>query len=99
MGKDPSTIGRPLRREDALAEYSQPPKVEYELLAYFKKRLELSDEEYERIMRLPPKNWQDYPTYKRRFEQLRPLFAVLARHNLVPMSFYLKYCFPSTRAS
>lgn len=82
-------------REDAWAEYNTPPVVEDELLAYFKKRLELSDEEYERIMSEPPKSWQEFPTYKKRFELLRPLFAVLAKANLVPMSFYLKYCFPS----
>jgi N-acetyl sugar amidotransferase len=83
-----------MAREDALAEYHTPPRVEDELLAYFKKRLELTDEEYERVMRSPPKDWQEYPTYKRRFERLRVLFALLARRNLVPMSFYLKYCFP-----
>jgi N-acetyl sugar amidotransferase len=88
-----------MRREDAWAEYSRPPQVEDELLAYFKKRLGLSDEEYERVMRTPPKDWQQYPTYKRRFERLRPLFALLAKHNLVPMSFYLKYCFPSPPSS
>ena len=43
----------------------------------------------------PPKSWHDYPTYKKRFERLRPLFAMLAKANLVPMSFYLKYCFPA----
>ncbi|SVB87449.1 uncharacterized protein METZ01_LOCUS240303 [marine metagenome] len=36
----------------------------------------------------------DYPTYKKRFENLRPLFHLLAKADLVPMSFYLKYCFP-----
>ncbi len=81
-------------REEVWAEYNTPPIVEDELLAYFKKRLELSDEEYERIMTEPPKSWHEYPTYKKRFERLRPLFAVLAKTNLVPMSFYLKYCFP-----
>ena len=45
-------------------------------------------------MQLTPKSWTDYPTYKKRFESLRPLFYVLAKANLVPMSFYLKYCFP-----
>lgn len=84
-----------MSREDAWAEYNTPPKVEDELLAYFKKRLELSDSEYERIMSQPPKSWHDYPTYKKRFERLRPLFAILAKANLVPMSFYLKYCFPA----
>ena len=83
-----------ISREAAWAEYNTPPKVEEDLLSYFKKRLELSDTEYERIMREPPKSWQDYPTYKQQFERLRPLFAVLAKANLVPMSFYLKYCFP-----
>lgn len=82
-------------REEAWTEYNTPPKVESELLAYFKKRLELSDEEYESIMRQPPRSWHEFPTYKKRFERLRPLFAVLAQANLVPMSFYLKYCFPA----
>ncbi|GAB1465738.1 hypothetical protein MASR2M54_12380 [Aliarcobacter cryaerophilus] len=40
------------------------------------------------------KIWQEYPTYKKTFELLRPLFKILAKANLVPMSFYLKYCFP-----
>jgi len=82
-------------RAQAWSEYSTPPQVEEELLAYFKKRLGLSDAEYERVMQLPPKSWYEYPTYKKRFERMRPIFAVLARQNLVPMSFYLKYCFPT----
>lgn len=84
-----------LSREEAWAEYNTPPLVEEELVSYFKKRLNLNDEEYERIMNEPPKNWTDYPTYKKRFELLRPLFFILAKANLVPMSFYLKYCFPA----
>jgi hypothetical protein len=84
-----------ISREDAWVIYNKPPQVEEELLEYFKKRLGLSDEEYERIMSEPPKSWKDYPTYKKRFELLRPLFAILAKANLVPMSFYLKYCFPA----
>ena len=81
-------------REDAWVEYNTPPKVEKELLTYFKKRMNLSDEEYEEVMSREPKSWVEYPTYKKRFELLRPLFKVLADANLVPMSFYLKYCFP-----
>ncbi len=82
-------------RADAWQEYSSPPVVEEDLLEYFKKRLELTEEEYGRVMAEPPRSWRDYPTYKKRFERLRPLFAVLAKANLVPMSFYLKYCFPT----
>jgi len=83
-----------LSRAQAWAEYNTPPVIEEELVSYFKKRLELSDEQYDAIMRSPPKNWTEFPTYKKRFERLRPLFLLLARANLVPMSFYLKYCFP-----
>ncbi len=81
-------------RLEAIKEYEKPPFVEKDLVEYFKKRLELSDEEYQKVMSRPPKSWQEYPTYKKRFERLRPLFKILAEANLVPMSFYLKYCFP-----
>ncbi|MBT5716781.1 MAG: N-acetyl sugar amidotransferase [Opitutae bacterium] len=84
-----------LTREEAWAKYNKPHQVEEELLEYFKKRLELSDEEYYRVMGEAPKSWKEYPTYKRLFEIFRPLFAILAKANLVPMSFYLKYCFPA----
>lgn len=83
-----------MKREDAIKIYSEPPYMEPELLDYFKKRLGLDDNEFERIMALPKKSFRDYPTYKKRFERLRPLFFTLAKANLVPMSFYLKYCFP-----
>ena len=82
-------------RADAWTEYNTPPYVEEELVSYFKKRLDLSDQQYAQVMQAPPRNWTDYPTYKKRFEHLRPLFHALAKANLVPMSFYLKYCFPA----
>ena len=81
-------------REQALKAYNSPPYLEENLLEYFKKRLSLSDEEFESIMNQPLRYWYEFPTYKKRFERLRPLFFVLAKANLVPMSFYLKYCFP-----
>lgn len=84
-----------ISREDALKEYFEhPPYMEPELLEYFKKRMGLSGEEFERIMGLPPKYWTDYPTYKKRFELLRPFFYMMYKANLVPKSFYMKYCFP-----
>lgn len=74
--------------------YNTPPFIEPNLIHYFKKRLKITDEEFERVMKRPPKYWTDYPTYKKRFECLRPLFYLLAKSHLVPMSFYMKYCFP-----
>ena len=83
-----------MSRDGALAEYNSEPYVEKDLVEYFKKRLDLTDKQYEEVMNRKPKIWYDYPTYKKTFERLRPLFKILANANLVPMSFYLKYCFP-----
>lgn len=74
-------------------EYIKVPYIEEDLVKYFKKRLELGDQEYNDVMSRKPKSWDEYPTYKKKFELLRPLFKILANANLVPMSFYLKYCF------
>lgn len=89
-----------LDREEAIKEYNSPPLIEEGLVDYFKKRIGISTEEYNKIMTggLKTTAW-DYRTYKKRFELLRPLFFVLAKSNLVPMSFYLKYCFPFNNRS
>ena len=84
-----------MTKEEAWKEYNTEPHLEADLLEYFKKRLFLTDEEFHDIMNKPIKSWYEFPTYKKRFERLRPLFFILAKVNLVPMSFYLKYCFPS----
>lgn len=83
-----------MKREDALAEYSKPPHIEDDLIPFFKKRLELSDAEYDALMTAPKKFFWDYKTYKKTFERMRPLFYMLYKSSLVPKSFYLKYCFP-----
>ncbi len=84
-----------ISRQDAIEEYyHKPPYVESQLLSYFKKRLSLTDEEYDSIMATPPRYWYEFPTYKKRFERLRPFFFVLMKASLVPHSFYMKYCFP-----
>ena len=85
-----------ISREDAIKEYYiDGPNVEDNIIEYFKKRIEISDEDYTNKMNEKPHFWYEFPTYKKRFERLRPLFFILAKANLVPMSFYLKYCFPS----
>lgn len=84
-----------MSRDEALVGYyEKPPYIERDLLIYFKKRMGLSDEEYERIMAEKPHYWTEFPTYKKRFERLRPFFFILMKANLVPHSFYMKYCFP-----
>lgn len=83
-----------MKHDEAMAEYAQPPLSDPELVEYFINRLGLTREEYDNVMNKPPTFWWSYPTYKKRFEMLRPMFRILAKANIVPMSFYLKYCFP-----
>jgi N-acetyl sugar amidotransferase len=84
-----------LDRREALEIYAQPVQSDPELISYVKKRLEISDSDFDAIMAGPKRTWREFRTYKKRFERLRPLFFGLAKANLVPMSFYLKYCFPA----
>lgn len=84
-----------ISRAEAIKEYYEtPPYIESELLDYFKKRLNLTDEEYDSKMKETPRYWEEFPTYKKRFEFLRPFFFTLMKASLVPRSFYEKYCFP-----
>ena len=84
-----------LSRQNALKSYSEPIHTERDLVEYVIKRFDMTEAEFWNVMDLPKRFYTDYPTYKQRFERLRPMFYLLARANLVPMSFYLKYCFPA----
>jgi len=88
-----------LPRDEALRQYRTPLVPDPELIAYVKKRLALSDGEYEELMQGPRRSFRDFRTYKARFERLRPVFYLLAKANRVPMTFYLKYCFPFKEAA
>ena len=83
-----------ISREVALAEFQSPILENPDLVNYVKKRLRLTDDEYNEVMKGPKRNYTDFKTYKKRFELLRPFFRILASLELVPRSFYLKYCYP-----
>jgi N-acetyl sugar amidotransferase len=80
-----------MAREEALRKIREPKPFDWGILEEVKKRLRLSDEAFEEIMRLPKKSYRDYPTHKRTFERMRWLFWIMYRLNLAPKSFYLKY--------
>ena len=83
-----------ITREEALKIYHSPIGEVSELEQYVMKRLSVTPQEYHEIMNGTKRSFRDFKTYKPRFEKMRPFFLVLAKANLVPMSFYLKYCFP-----
>jgi N-acetyl sugar amidotransferase len=83
-----------ISREEAIKIYNTPIVPDQELVEYVKKRLSLSDHEYSEILNGVKRSHIDFKTYKKRFERLRFLFKILADRDLVPRSFYIKYCFP-----
>jgi len=83
-----------LNREKAIELFNTPIPDDHELVEYVKKRLELTQDEFDSIMNGTNHSFLEFKTYKKRFEKLRFLFKILAKSNIVPMSFYLKYCFP-----
>ena len=80
-----------LSRGEALERYQQSIGDTKELEEFFQKRLGITPQEYNNVMRGQRKTYRQFNTYKKRFERLRPLFYLLMKSRLVPMSFYLKY--------
>lgn len=81
-----------LTRELALEKIKEPKPYEEDLLVEIKTRLNLSDKDWNNIMQAPNKHYTDYPTYKKTFERLRPLFFILFKKGYVTRSFYEKFC-------
>lgn len=81
-----------MTREEALAELARPPHLDDGIIEVVKRRLRLSDAEFDAVMAAPKRTFRDYPNYKRTFERMRPVFWMLYRMDLVPKSFYVKYC-------
>ncbi len=85
-----------LARSEALSTLAQPQECSQEIIDLVKKRLEFSDEEFDRVMNAPIRAYTEFKTYKKTFEKLRPLFWLLYKMDRVPKSFYIKFCFPAT---
>lgn len=80
-----------MAREEGLRLMSEPQPWNPEIVEVVKKRLGFSDAEFEEVMNLPKRTYRDYVTYKRTFERMRPFFWLMAKMDLVPYSFYVKY--------
>lgn len=80
-----------MSREDGLKIIHEPLDFDPELVAMVKKRLGFTDEKFEHYMTMPKKSFRDFKTYKQLFEKMRPFFWLMAKADLIPMSFYIKY--------
>jgi len=81
-------------RDAAREELMKPIPYDPEILDLVKKRLDLTDEQFELGMTQPPKSYRDFQSYKKTFEVMRPIWWAVYKGQRVPKSFYLKYCFP-----
>jgi len=81
-----------LSREEAIKRIAEPlPKCE-EIIEEVKNRFKFSDTEFKSIMEDTPKSYKSFKTYKDMFRRLRLLFWVGYKMELVPKSFYVKFC-------
>lgn len=87
-----------ITREQGLDLVAQPQQYDPELIEMVKKRLGLSDEEFERLMTQPKKTYRDFKTYKKTFQRMRPFWWLMYKLNRVPKSFYMKFCFPNPQS-
>jgi N-acetyl sugar amidotransferase len=79
-------------KEDALVEISIPKPIDKNIEDEIRIRCGFSEQEWAVIWTSPKKHYTDYPTYKRTFEILRPLFFILYKNGYVNRSFYDKFC-------
>jgi len=91
LGYSALVRSRQLSREEGFALLSEKVVPNKDVINLIKDRLELSDEEFQKIMDSPNRHWSDYKTYKRLFERLKWLFWILYKLNRVPKSFYIKF--------
>lgn len=80
-----------MKREEALDKIKTSNIFDESILEEIKKRLSITDEEFEMMMKAPNKSYRDYKTYKQTFEKMRGFFWLLYKADLVPKSFYMKY--------
>ena len=79
-------------REVALTEIKKEKPFDLKILDEIKKKLNISDDEFDDIMKAPLKSYRDYKTYKQTFERLKPFFWLMYKMHLVTKSFYVKFC-------
>jgi tRNA(Ile)-lysidine synthase TilS/MesJ len=80
-----------MERSDALKLLETP--LEYSSdIEIVRNRLSMTTDEWDRAMRFPIRNHKDFKNYKATFKKLKFLFWIAYKKELVPKTFYIKYC-------
>jgi N-acetyl sugar amidotransferase len=80
-----------IKRQEGLNQLMEIPDSDPEIVDMVKKRLDLTDQQFVKMMTKPRRSYRDFKTYKPLFEKMRPFFYLMAKLELIPMSFYIKY--------
>lgn len=80
-----------LRKKEGAEMLRELPECDPEIVDIVKNRLQLSSKSFNDLMSAPIKSYKDYKTYKPVFEKWRPFFYLMAKMELIPWSFYIKY--------
>lgn len=80
-----------MTKKEGFEMLSIPPDNDPDIVEMVKKRLHLADGQFHELMSAPIKSYKDYKTYKPIFEKWRPFFYLMAKMELIPWSFYIKY--------
>jgi len=78
-------------RDYALQMLEEPPRIDEEIIEEVKKRLQISDDELDQILKDPIKTHNDYETYQKTFKKYRNRFQKAVEENLIPKTFFEKY--------
>jgi len=81
-----------MTRKEALAELGNAPVFDMKIIDEVKEKLGFTTVEFKQIMKAPNKSYRDYKTNKQLFERLAPMFKMMAKAQLVPITFYEKFC-------
>jgi N-acetyl sugar amidotransferase len=84
-----------LSREDGLRAIETPRQHDPALVAMVKKRLGLTDDEFEHLMTMPRHTHREFATYEATFRRLRWFFWLMYRLDRIPKSFYIKFAAPA----
>ncbi len=81
-----------LSRNEAIERLKNPYRIEDpKVIDLCIKRLGLTKSDFEKIMSLPPKTFQDYPSYYRMIKALRLPIKIACKLHLIPMATYDKF--------
>ena len=81
-----------MTKEQAREKLAEPIVCPDELLEEVTTRMGMTKEQLDEYIKMPIRTWKEFKTYKPLFKRTKLLWYILYKTNVVPKSFYYKYC-------